>query len=129
VAQELQLLVDAGVEMLVANEDDQEETTMEKRTTHKEKITGAHKAAAAHIERAKKEGLAEAVHIDTLLPAGSWQRVAVGVAAAAGGGLVAAALIGVGPVAIAGTAGYLAYRGMTGSRTGTHSEGNGRGQA
>jgi hypothetical protein len=39
--------------------------------------------------------------------------VAAGVAAAGGVGLLAASVIGVGPAAIAGAAGYLAYRGMT----------------
>jgi len=50
--------------------------------------------------------------VESALPTGSWQRVAVGVAAAAGGGLLAATVIGVGPAALAGAAGYLAYRGM-----------------
>jgi hypothetical protein len=40
----------------------------------------------------------------------SWERVAFGVAAAAGAGLAAATLIGVGPAALAGAAGYIAYR-------------------
>jgi hypothetical protein len=40
----------------------------------------------------------------------SWERLALGVGAAAGGGLLAAMWIGVGPVALAGAAGYLAYR-------------------
>jgi len=43
--------------------------------------------------------------------------VVVGVAAASGLGLVAASLIGVGEVAIAGAAGYLAYRRMTSETT------------
>jgi len=38
--------------------------------------------------------------------------MAAGVAAAAGGGLLAAAAVGVGPAALAGAAGYLAYRGL-----------------
>ncbi len=50
--------------------------------------------------------------IETVLPTGSWQRMAAGVAAAAGGGLIAAAVVGVGPAALAGAAGYLAYRGL-----------------
>ena len=49
----------------------------------------------------------------SLLPPGSWRRVTVGVAAAAGGGLAAAAMLGVGPAAIAGVAGYLAYKKLT----------------
>lgn len=43
-------------------------------------------------------------------------QVTLGVAAAAGTGLLAASLIGVGPAAIAGAAGYLAYRGMTSNK-------------
>ena len=58
------------------------------------------------------------VLLDELLPAGSWQRVAAGVVVAAGGGLLAAAMLGVGPAALAGTAGYLAYRGLKGERKG-----------
>jgi hypothetical protein len=42
----------------------------------------------------------------------SWERVALGVAAAAGSGLLAAATIGVGPAALAGAAGYAAYRAL-----------------
>ncbi len=41
-------------------------------------------------------------------------KLAAGVAAAGGAGLLAATVLGVGPVAIAGAAGYLAYKGMTG---------------
>jgi hypothetical protein len=48
--------------------------------------------------------------VESLLPAGSPQRAAVGVAAAAGGALLAAAAFGVGPVALAGAVGYLVYR-------------------
>jgi len=54
-----------------------------------------------------EEGLAT---VEALLPTGSAQRVAAGVAAAAGGALVLAAIFGVGPTALAGAAGYLAYR-------------------
>jgi hypothetical protein len=42
----------------------------------------------------------------------SWPTITAGVVAAGGAGLVAASLIGVGPAALAGAAGYLAYRGM-----------------
>jgi hypothetical protein len=40
-------------------------------------------------------------------------RIAMGVAAAFGGSLVAVSWLGLGPVVIAGTAGYLTYQGMT----------------
>ena len=43
----------------------------------------------------------------------SWPLIAVGVAAASGVGLIAASVIGVGEAALAGAAGYLAYRKMT----------------
>lgn len=46
----------------------------------------------------------------------SWERVAIGVGAAAGGGLLAALWIGVGPAALAGAAGYLAWRQLRESR-------------
>jgi hypothetical protein len=41
-------------------------------------------------------------------------KVTAGVVGAGVAGLLAASLIGVGPLAIAGAAGYLAYRGLTG---------------
>lgn len=83
---------------------------MNKQTTAKnEGASNIHKAAHAR-EKAALET------VETILPTGSWQRVAVGVAAAAGGGLLAAAAVGVGPAAIAGAAGYLAYRGLSGKK-------------
>ena len=48
--------------------------------------------------------------VESLLPSGSPQRAAAGIAAAAGGALLAAAMLGVGPAALAGAAGYLVYR-------------------
>jgi len=48
--------------------------------------------------------------IKNYLPAGSRERTVAKIAAAAGGALIAAALLGVGPVALAGAAGYLVYR-------------------
>lgn len=76
---------------------------------HKETAMKSEKSAKIH--RAAPKDITESV-----LPTGSWQRVTVGVAAAAGSGLLAVALIGVGPAAIAGAAGYLAYRGLRGER-------------
>jgi len=67
------------------------------------------KHAAGTVGSALKEGTAK---VESLFPPGSSERVAAGVAAAAGGALVAAATIGVGPTALAGAAGYAAYRGM-----------------
>jgi hypothetical protein len=59
---------------------------------------------------ASKSGTDIAARVESLLPTGSSQRAAVGVAAAAGGALLAAAALGVGPAALAGAVGYLVYR-------------------
>lgn len=48
--------------------------------------------------------------LESYLPAGSRERTAAKIAAAAGGALIAAAVLGVGPAALAGAAGYLVYR-------------------
>jgi hypothetical protein len=48
--------------------------------------------------------------IESYLPSGSPQRATAGIAAAAGGALLAAAVLGVGPAALAGAAGYVVYR-------------------
>lgn len=48
--------------------------------------------------------------LESYLPAGSPKRTVAKIAAAAGGALIAAALLGVGPAALAGAAGYLIYR-------------------
>jgi len=79
-----------------------------KAAAQSEKSDNGHKAADNH--HAKDA----AATVESLLPTGSWQRVALGVAAAAGGGLLAVALVGVGPAAVAGAAGYLAYRKLSG---------------
>jgi hypothetical protein len=65
---------------------------------------------------ARKIGRDGSATIESLLPPGSRERFAVGIVAAAGGALLAAATLGVGPAALAGAAGYLAYRGMSGTR-------------
>ena len=62
-----------------------------------------HKAARGNVKSVSER-------MELLLPAGSPQRAAAEVAAAAGGALLAAATRGVGPAALAGTAGYVAYR-------------------
>ena len=81
---------------------------MNKQTvTQNEKSGGIHKTAHKSAEEVSAKA-------EALLPSGSWQRVVVGVAAAAGGGLIAAAMVGVGPAALAGAAGYLAYRKLSG---------------
>jgi hypothetical protein len=64
--------------------------------------------AIAKGEKAKveKDGLAV---MDTYLPAGSTERKVAGVGAAVVGALLAAAILGVGPAALAGAAGYVVY--------------------
>jgi len=58
------------------------------------------------VHRDHKTGLAL---FESYLPAGSTQRTAAEVAGGVAGALLVAALIGVGPAALAGTAGYLVY--------------------
>lgn len=82
-----------------------------RKTAHEEKRGGAPKVAAKG-EKLRKEAEGLRIHFASLFGEGSWERVAMGVGAAAGGGLLAAALVGVGPAALAGAAGYLAYRGL-----------------
>ena len=64
--------------------------------------------------RARKPELKDAKDVlsvlEAYLPEGSQQRAVAKIAAAAGGALIAAALLGVGPAALAGAAGYLVYR-------------------
>lgn len=67
------------------------------------------KPATLH-KAASKNGKDPFATIETYLPAGSPQRTTAGVAAAAVGALLAAALLGVGPAALAGAAGYMVYR-------------------
>lgn len=78
-------------------------------SVHNEKSSAFQKAA-------RKQGKEGSTILESILTTGSWQRVTVGVAAAAGAGLLAASLVGVGPAALAGAAGYLAYRGMKGQK-------------
>lgn len=69
---------------------------------------GRRRAAPAHVHKPAvkpAEGLVEA-----WLPEGSTQRTAAEITAAAAGALIAAAVLGVGPAALAGTAGYVMYR-------------------
>ena len=73
------------------------------------KVESAFKEGSAKVESAVKEG---SETVGSLLKPGSPERVAAGVAAAAGGALLAAATLGVGQTALAGAAGYAAYRGM-----------------
>jgi hypothetical protein len=82
----------------------------------KETVANGKSAKPANMHKAASNISKHAsTTVESLLPTGSPQRTAVGMAAAAGGALFAAATFGVGPAALAGTAGYLAYRGSRGS--------------
>jgi hypothetical protein len=67
----------------------------------------------ATVESHLKDGYAA---VESYLPTGPQQRAVGGIPAAAGGALLAAAAFGVGPAALAGAAGYLAYRETCGSK-------------
>jgi len=58
---------------------------------------------------ATKHGKERFELIESYLPAGSPQRAAAGVATAVVGALLAAAVLGVGPAALAASAGYVVY--------------------
>jgi len=91
---------------------------MVKKTAATKKKTAATKKSAKSgnmHKAASKNGNDVSAAAESFLPVGSPQRAAVGIAAAAGGALFAAATLGVGPAALAGTAGYLAYRATRGS--------------
>jgi hypothetical protein len=74
--------------------------------------TAGRHAKASPVHKGTHHHVDASATVDSILPIGSWQRLAAGVTAAAAGGLLAAAMVGVGPASIAGAAGYLAYRGM-----------------
>jgi len=76
---------------------------MTKETVGRKSKSSRHNAAAKH----EKDGLEL---IKSYLPAGSPQRAVAGIAAAVGGALLAAAVFGAGPAALAGAAGYLMYQ-------------------
>lgn len=71
-----------------------------------------HRNGTANRKKANNEGSEEVLGADATSQR-PWPLVVAGVATSAALGLTAASLIGVGPVAIAGTAGYLAYRKLT----------------
>jgi len=75
---------------------------MTKETRGKKSELSRHRVAAA------RHGALDMV--ESYLPAGSPQRSAAKIGAAALTALLAAALLGVGPAALAGAAGYVVYR-------------------
>jgi len=74
--------------------------------TKKTAATKRESASRHAIARGNKHGPAL---VESYLPAGSTERTVAGVASAALGALLLAALIGVGPAALAGAAGYVVY--------------------
>jgi len=76
------------------------------------KKTAARKSAKfGNLPKAgSKTGKDKAATVESYLPAGSRERAAAGIAVAAGGALLAAAVFGAAPAALAGAAGYLVYR-------------------
>jgi len=74
------------------------------------KVTGRRKAGPGIIHKAigrdHRTGLAM---VETYLPAGSTERTAAEIGVAIGGALLAAAVLGAGPAALAGAAGYMVY--------------------
>jgi len=74
-------------------------------------------AKSANMLKAARNSVVDTfATVESLLRIGSPQRVTVGIVAAAGGALLAAAALGVGPAALAGAAGYVVYREMSGAR-------------
>jgi hypothetical protein len=85
---------------------------MIKKTAAKRKI-----AKSANMLKAARNSVEDTfATVESLLRVGSPQRVTAGIVAAAGGALLAAAALGVGPAALAGAAGYVVYREMSGAR-------------
>jgi len=85
-----------------------------KKTT---KSGAIHKAAPRNVRSIPEK-------VESLLPTGSPQRAVADVAAAAGGALLAAAVLGVGPAALAGAAGYVAYQAQRGTKAKTSPKGS-----
>jgi len=73
----------------------------------KEKVGRKREPSRHHAAAKHEKGGFEL--IKSYLPSGSPQRTAAGITAAVGGALLAAAVFGAGPAALAGAAGYLVY--------------------
>ncbi len=77
----------------------------------RKRTVGRKKAAAARARKPQIKDTKDVLSmVEAYLPPGSRERAVAKIAAAAGGALIAAALLGVGPAALAGAAGYLVYR-------------------
>lgn len=67
--------------------------------------------ASARARKLEVKGARDLLSVlEAYLPEGSRQRAVAKIAAAAGGALIAASVLGVAPVALAGAAGYVVYR-------------------
>jgi hypothetical protein len=73
-----------------------------------------HKIKLAEGREGKKHGVKETEAALKSLVSSPQAKMTAGVVGAGIAGLITAGLLGVGPAAIAGAAGYLAYRGMKG---------------
>ena len=88
-------------------------------------------ATHRHAEKSRKPATREEMAeredaegpLTTYLEEHEWPRLTAGITAAAGVGLLAVSFMGVGPAAIAGAAGYLAYRELSGKRSRAASQG------
>lgn len=81
------------------------------------KKTAMPRVRSGNIEEVARHNVQQGfAMVESFLPSGSSQRAIAGIGLAAGGALLAAAVFGAGTAALAGAAGYLAYRGMRGER-------------
>jgi hypothetical protein len=83
--------------------------------THRH-VEKARKPATTHEEMAEREE-EEHRRLHTYMERHPWPKLTAGFVGAAGLGLLAVSMIGVGPAAVAGAAGYLAIRQMTGKQS------------
>ncbi len=86
---------------------------MSSAATHRH-VERARKPAQAREEAAEREE--EGGSVTHYMEEHEWPRLTVGAAAAAGAGLLAVSIVGLGPAVVAGAAGYLAYREMRAKR-------------
>jgi hypothetical protein len=88
----------------------QEKAMIKEKAVIKEKVGRKSTKPGNMHKAARRSGKDTFTAIESYLPAGSPERTTAGIVAAAGGALLAAALFGAGPAALAGAAGYLAFR-------------------
>jgi hypothetical protein len=98
---------------------------MSNAATHRH-VEKPRKPAATHEEMEMAERDDVEGPLTTYLEEHEWPRLTAGITVAAGVGLLAVSFIGVGPAAIAGAAGYVAYRELSGKRSKATSESGGK---